>query len=90
MAVHHLALRSPDPESLAAYYRRVLDLPELRRGSDRAGLYSVWLDLGGATLMIERGASPPASPAADAGWDGMFLVAPPGSDKGFYRVLLVE
>ena len=75
MALHHLALRSPDPATLAAYYQRVLGLVELRRSTDDTGLYSVWLDLGGTILMVERG----HARTADQGWDGMYLVAHPGS-----------
>lgn len=79
MPVHHLALRSLDPSALAAYYQQALGLLELRRASDPDGLYSVWLDLGGAILMIERG----ARPGVDAGWDGMFLTAAPGSGQAW-------
>lgn len=76
MPVHHLALRTPSPHDLAAFYAAALDLPELRRNDDAAGLYSVWLDLGGAILMVERGAR--GGPAA-AGWDALLLRAAPGS-----------
>ena len=77
MPVHHLALRSSHPFHLAAFYARALDLPELRRQEDADGPYSVWLDLGGAVLMVERG----ESHATDAGWDGLFLAAAPGTGE---------
>lgn len=58
--LHHLALGSPEPAALAAFYRDVLGLAELARHLDEAGrVRSVWLDLGGATLMIERTAEAP-------------------------------
>jgi len=79
MPVHHLALRSSHPFRLAEFYARALDLPELRRQEDAAGPYSVWLDLGGAVLMVERG----ESRASDAGWDGLFLAAEPGSGEAW-------
>lgn len=45
-----MALRVADCERAAAFYAGVLGLPELRR-SERA----VWLGLGRAVLMLERG-----------------------------------
>lgn len=45
---------------LAAFYRDVLELRELTRHSNQDGsLRSVWLDLDGAVLMIERTDEPP-------------------------------
>ncbi len=44
---------------MAAFYRDVLGLPEVTRHLDDAGaLRSIWLDLGGAVLMVERTAQP--------------------------------
>jgi len=81
MPVHHLALRSSDPFRLAAFYARALGLPELRRQEDEGGAYSVWLDLGGAVLMVERGES--RDGAGGAGWDGLFLSAEPGTGEAW-------
>ncbi len=75
MPVHHVALRSPDPLTLAGFYAAALDLREIRRAEDEAGVCSVWLDLGGSILMVERG----AAHAQDSGWDGLFLEAEAGS-----------
>jgi glyoxylase I family protein len=54
-ALHHLAIGSGDVERLAAFYRDLVGLRELARhhGTD-GNLRSIWLDLGGAILMIER------------------------------------
>lgn len=89
MPVHHVALRSPDPARLAAFYSRALDLPERRRANDADGLYSVWLDLGGTLLMVERG----QQRTRDEGWDGVFLTAEAGAGEGWaatWRALGIE
>lgn len=58
--MHHIALRTVDVASLAAFYARWLGLAIVRDGGDR----SVWLGLGeGAVLMIE--ARTPEEPAID-------------------------
>jgi catechol 2,3-dioxygenase-like lactoylglutathione lyase family enzyme len=70
--LHHLALAAEDVERVAAFYRDALGLPEVARHLEADGrLRSVWLDLGGAVLMVERG---PAGPRAPAG-PGIFLLA---------------
>lgn len=56
MKVHHVAITTPDVDRLAAFYRDVLGLTETTRHHDDDGLRSVWLDLDGAILMVERGA----------------------------------
>ncbi len=76
MAIHHLALTTPDVEALAGFYREVLGLPELTRHLDEGGLRSVWLDLSPGILMVER-ASPPASPS-ETGWFLLALTIEPG------------
>ena len=77
MRVHHLALITPDPVALAAFYRDVLGVPELRVQHDDQGVRSVWLDLDGAILMVERG--PTRDESAAGGWDALLLAADPGS-----------
>lgn len=59
-SLHHVALGSADVERLAAFYRDVVGLAELARHLDAEGvLRSIWLNLGGPILMIERtGAAP--------------------------------
>jgi catechol 2,3-dioxygenase-like lactoylglutathione lyase family enzyme len=73
-ALHHVALGTQRVDELAAFYRDVVGLPELRRHlSDNAELRSVWLDMGGCILMIER-TSQPAREVNGIG-SGPFLLA---------------
>lgn len=53
MRLHHIALRVADCERAAAFYAR-LDLVEMRRFSEPAGLRAVWLQAGDLVLMLER------------------------------------
>jgi glyoxylase I family protein len=72
--LHHLAVGSPDVERLASFYTQFFGLLESARHLDAAGaLRSIWLDLGGATLMIER-TSTPAHYVEGVG-SGPFLMA---------------
>jgi glyoxylase I family protein len=72
--LHHLALGARDVERLAAFYRDVFGLSETARHFSADGaLRSVWLDLGGATLMIERTLESPRRVAGVGA--GPFLVA---------------
>ena len=48
--VHHVAFRTDDLEALARFYADVLGLTVTRRSEGR----SIWLDAGGAILMLER------------------------------------
>jgi catechol 2,3-dioxygenase-like lactoylglutathione lyase family enzyme len=50
MRVHHLAFRTRDLPRLEAFYTGVLGFRVRSRQHD----YSVWLDAGGAMLMLER------------------------------------
>jgi catechol 2,3-dioxygenase-like lactoylglutathione lyase family enzyme len=73
-ALHHLALGTPDVRKLAAFYRDVLELRELKRHEHADGsLRSVWLDLSGALLMIELSEAPPRW--VDGIGAGPFLIA---------------
>ncbi len=65
--LHHLALGARDVAALAAFYRDWFALPEVARHHDApaadatggsGALRSIWLDLGGAILMIERTTEP--------------------------------
>ena len=58
-ALHHVALGTRDVPKIAAFYREVLELREVQRHEHADGsLRSVWLDLGGALLMIEHSEEP--------------------------------
>lgn len=54
--LHHLALGARDVSTVAAFYRDVLKLTEIKRHRYPDGsLRSVWLRLGPSILMIEHG-----------------------------------
>jgi glyoxylase I family protein len=58
-ALHHVALGTRDVPKIAAFYRDVLELCEVQRHEHTDGsLRSVWLDLGGALLMVEHSEEP--------------------------------
>jgi catechol 2,3-dioxygenase-like lactoylglutathione lyase family enzyme len=72
--LHHIALGAAEPARLAEFYRQVLGLRELRRWEAESGeLRSVWLDLGGAILMIERTSD--VRERVDGIGRGLFLLA---------------
>ena len=57
--LHHLALGARDIDRVAAFYRDLLGLREVSRHHESGGrLRSIWLDLGGPILMIERTEEP--------------------------------
>jgi catechol 2,3-dioxygenase-like lactoylglutathione lyase family enzyme len=74
--IHHLALLTPDPAALAAFYRDTLGLTQTRAQEDADGVRSVWLDLNGTILMVERGGH---RTSHGAGLDGLLFAAEPGS-----------
>jgi catechol 2,3-dioxygenase-like lactoylglutathione lyase family enzyme len=72
--LHHVALGTPDVEALARFYRELLGLAEVQRHQDEQGaLRSIWLDLGGALLMIERTVAEPRH--VEGVGSGPFLLA---------------
>lgn len=72
--MHHLAMGANDPERVANFYSNLLGLRELKRHHyDDGRLRSVWLDLGGAVLMVEHTEARRA-PVVGVG-AGPFLVA---------------
>jgi len=72
--LHHLALGTRDVARLAHFYIDVLELPEVTRHLHADGsLRSVWLDLGGALLMIESTNEPPRMVVGIG--SGPFLIA---------------
>ena len=55
MKLHHLALGAHDVARVAAFYEDVFSLPELKRfHHDNGELRSIWLDMDGVVLMVER------------------------------------
>jgi glyoxylase I family protein len=72
-SLHHVALGTRDVEALARFYARLLETAEIKRQSDAHGLRSIWLDLSGTLLMIERSEREPI-PGEGVGL-GAFLLA---------------
>jgi glyoxylase I family protein len=73
-ALHHLALGARDVGRVAAFYRDLLGLAELRRQASEGGeLRAIWLELGDAILMIEHTDEPPR--CVDGVGAGPFLIA---------------
>jgi catechol 2,3-dioxygenase-like lactoylglutathione lyase family enzyme len=76
--IHHVALRTHDLARLEHFYAQVLGLRIVRRDDARG---SVWLDVGGTVLMLERaGEGEPQVPAG-----AMDLVAFAVEDKEAWR-----
>ena len=72
--LHHLAIGTRDVDRLARFYIDVLELREVTRHLHADGtLRSVWLDLGGAVLMIEPTDEPPRTVSGVGA--GPFLIA---------------
>jgi catechol 2,3-dioxygenase-like lactoylglutathione lyase family enzyme len=86
--LHHLALGAADVELVAAFYREIFGLAELARHQEADGaLRSIWLDLGGSLLMVERSTEPERR--VDLG-RGPFLLAfrvEPAARASFERAL---
>ena len=70
--IHHLALRTTDLERLGRFYTDVLGLSELRRDAER----SIWLDAGGAIVMLERREEAEPGVVADSKELVCFAVSP--------------
>jgi catechol 2,3-dioxygenase-like lactoylglutathione lyase family enzyme len=60
MRIHHVALRTPDPERLSEFYREALGLEEVARHGER----SIWLRAGDVLWMIERSSADEPAPSA--------------------------
>lgn len=86
--LHHVALGARDVAGVAAFYRDVLGLAEVARHDDADGrLRSIWLDLGGAVLMVERtGRVRPRVEGIDAGAFLLAVRAPDGRDAAERRL----
>jgi glyoxylase I family protein len=75
-SLHHLAVGTRDVEALAAFYCALLETRERKRHFDAAGaLRSIWLDLSGTLLMIERADSSAQRPRVEGVGLGAFLLA---------------
>jgi glyoxylase I family protein len=73
-ALHHVALGALGVEGLARFYAEVFGLAECARHHDSTGeLRSIWLDLAGTVLMIER--TDAAGPRVEGVGFGPFLLA---------------
>jgi len=65
-------------ETVANFYRELFDLPELERHTESDGaLRSIWLDMGGTILMVERttGVGEPIDGPINGIGKGPFLLA---------------
>lgn len=75
-SLHHVAVGTRDVEALASFYCQLLQTSEQRRHVDDAGrLRSIWLDLAGTLLMIERAEASAVRPRVDGVGLGAFLLA---------------
>jgi glyoxylase I family protein len=74
-SLHHVAVGTADVEALASFYARLLQVPERKRHTDAAGLRSIWLELSGTLLMIERSDSDATRPPVTGVGLGAFLLA---------------
>jgi hypothetical protein len=76
-SLHHIAVGTLGVEPLANFYCQLLAASELRRQLDEQGqVRSIWLDLSGTLLMIERvsAGAEPRGPVSGVGF-GAFLLA---------------
>src|SRR4051812_3651032 len=75
-SLHHVALGTHDVDALARFYARLLHPVEQRRHLDDAGaLRSIWLDLAGTLLMIERAEASAERARVEGVGLGAFLLA---------------
>ena len=76
-SLHHVAVGTRDVEALASFYGQLLGANERRRHNDEQGtLRSIWLDLAGTLLMIERASATAAARPREEGVGlGAFLLA---------------
>jgi catechol 2,3-dioxygenase-like lactoylglutathione lyase family enzyme len=82
--IHHVALRTIDPERLRAFYVDVISLRERQRHlRDDGTLRSIWLGAGDAVLMLE--AAEPGEPSIVAGSMEMFAFAVSASERAAFR-----
>lgn len=70
MRLHHVAIQVPDLDAAVAFYAGVLGLVEVRRQP-----HAVWIDAGGAILMLERCAGAATAEPWASTTPGHFVVA---------------
>lgn len=89
LRIHHIAVVTADLVRAERFYSGVLGLPVFRRWSDDAGApRSIWLDLDGAFLALERaGAMGPTRSDPAPGWHCVALAIAP-TRRGEWRVRL--
>ncbi len=74
--LHHVAVQCHDLEACERFYREVLGLRELRRWPHPGGgVRSVWLELDGGFLALERASRPAAERPWRDGEPGLHLAA---------------
>jgi catechol 2,3-dioxygenase-like lactoylglutathione lyase family enzyme len=75
-SLHHIAVGTRDVAALSAFYCSWLEIRELRRHLDAQGeLRSIWLNLSGTILMIERAEPRATRPPVSGVGLGPFLLA---------------
>ena len=75
-SLHHVALGTRDVAALSGFYCALLQTEETRRQLDDSGaLRSIWLDLAGTLLMIERADAGAERPRVSGVGLGAFLLA---------------
>jgi glyoxylase I family protein len=75
-SLHHIAVGARDVAALSDFYCRLLQTPVHQRHLDAFGaLRSVWLDLSGVLLMIERAEATAVRPPVTGVGLGAFLLA---------------
>lgn len=91
-AIHHVALKSKQPERLANFYQQALGLNVMTEHTDQEGLRSVWLKLDPIILMIERSDCPDTQPLRSASGTALSRLSadPPGLHMMAYRIDPVE
>jgi catechol 2,3-dioxygenase-like lactoylglutathione lyase family enzyme len=89
--LHHLALRSAEPERSARFYADVIGLRDVRRAAAPDGsVRAIWLALDGAVLMIERALKVPQGRSEGSGHVLAFAVADLGPWEVHLRACAVD
>jgi len=75
--INHIALKTQSLENLSSFYHEVLELSEIdRKYDDDKKLRSVWFDLSGSMLMIEKSKASPSDEEV-CGWHLLALTIKP-------------
>lgn len=92
---HHIALKVRDLARCSQFYAGILDLEVMQRHTDQEGaIRSLWFDLGGVLLMLERWEGEAAvqgnaagTDALTPGWHLLALTITPASRAGWREKL---